>query len=251
MPKRSDLGSPITKYNLQVLQWRDLFTVFVPLSLLVLAPLFYGLWRTLYGYSNFGPAAAYYWGRSWFLASGFLVLFLLFYTYRRLRNAHTWVEIYSWGLFFHNPPGKKRVVYWEDIIGVTSYAVNRSFIRIFNKSIHYLIIYTRKYRPLHCHPNLHDRQGLKKTIKKQVYSRLRPKILQAYKMGEIVPFGDLSISKQKLYLPKQEIPWDYVEGISVQKGNFMIKLSAQKAITIPIRKIQNIEILVHLIKTEI
>jgi len=80
---------------------------------------------------------------------------------------------------------------------------------------------------------------------------LRPRLINTFQGGEIIPFGEVSITKQKLYLPKQELPWEFVEGISVQKGIFVIKLSAEKQIEMPIRKIQNIEILIHLIKTEI
>ena len=250
-PRRSDLGSPITRYHLQELRWRDLFIVFVPLTIGVLLPVGVGLWRTLYGYSSFGPAAALLWGRNWFLAGGFLVILLLLYAYRRLKRAHTWIEVYPWGLYFQFPPGRKRIVNWKDIRGITSYSVNKSFFRVINRTVHYLTIHSRKYPPLQCHPEIHDREGLKKIIKKQVYTRIRPILLQAFKGGELIPFGEVSVSKQKLYLPKQEIPWEYINGISVQKGVFNIKLSDQKKIEVPIRKIHNIEILVHLIKTEI
>jgi hypothetical protein len=80
---------------------------------------------------------------------------------------------------------------------------------------------------------------------------LKPGLIKAFQRGEIIPFGEISITKQKIHLPKQELPWDFVEGISVQKGIFIIKLSAEKQIEMPIRKIQNIEILIHIIKTEI
>jgi len=249
--KRTDLGTPIARYYLQQLLWRDLLTVFFPLTIVVLAPLGYGLWRTLYGYSSFGPAAASSWGRTWFLVSGFLVLPLLFYTLNRFKKIHTWIEVYAWGLLLHYPPSRKRLLNWEDIQGVTSYSVNKSFFRIINKTRHYLILHSRRYPPLSCHPDLHDREGLKKTIKKQVYNRLKPRLIKAFQGGEIIPFGEISITKQKLHLPKQELPWEFVEGISVQKGIFVIKLSAEKQIEMPIRKIQNIEILIHLIKTEI
>jgi len=69
--------------------------------------------------------------------------------------------------------------------------------------------------------------------------------------GKTLPFGDISISKEKLILPKTEVPWNYVEGISVEKGAFIIKLTEKNTVEIPIRKIVNLEILLHLIKTEI
>ena len=251
LPKRSELGSPITKYHLQELLWRDLLRVFIPLILIVLAPVGYGLWRTLYGYSNFGPAAAASWGRNWFLIGGGLVIALLFYALRRLSKAHTWIEIYSWGLYLHYPPGRKRLLQWEDIKGITSYSINKRFFRIINRKKHYLSLHSRRYPPLQCHPNINGREGLKKTIKKQVYSRLRPKLISAFKAGKRISFGEISISKEMLFLPKQEIPWDYVEAISVEKGILNINLSTQKELDIPIRKLQNLEILIHIIKTEI
>jgi len=66
----------------------------------------------------------------------------------------------------------------------------------------------------------------------------------------------MSISRPKrillsFILPKVAVPWDYIEGISVEKGVFIINLTEQNTIKIPIRKIINLEILIHLIKTEI
>jgi hypothetical protein len=251
IPKRSELGSPIARYSLQELRWRDLLRVFIPLTLAVLTPVGYGLWRTYYGYTHFGPAAASVWGRTWFLLGGVCVILLLFYSLRRLKKAHTWIEVYPWGLYLHYPPGRKRVLQWDDIHGITSYSIKKRFLRVINHTKHYLYLHSQKYSPLLCHPNLNDREGLKKTIKQQVFDRIRPKLHKAISAGQIIPFGNASISKKVLYLKDQEIPWEYVEEISVEKGIFIIKLSPQKKIELPIRKIQNLEILIHLIKTEI
>jgi hypothetical protein len=219
--------------------------------ILVIAPLGYGLWRTLYGYSSFGPAAAAAWGRSWFLISGILLIFLLLYAFRRIRRSHTWVHVYHWGLVLHFPPGRKRRLAWEDIQGITTYSINKSFLRLINRKRSFTILYSDKYQPLQCHPELHDLEGLKKIIKKQIYKNLTPKYIQAFKNGRTLPFGGVSISKHKLTLPSSELPWDYIEGIAVQKGNFVINLTEQNKIEVPIRKIINLEILLHLIKTEI
>lgn len=249
--KGSRPKNPLTKYYLQELGWQDLLKVFLPLIILVLTPFGYGFWRTLYGYSSFGPAAAAQWGRTWFLISGGLVILLLLYSLRRIKNNQTWVKIFPWGVQLNSPPGRKRALKWEEIQGITSYSVSRSFLRLFKKTKQYLILYSEKYRPVYCHPDLKDREGLKKIIKKQVYQLLKPQLLQAFKNGKTIPFGSITISKEKLILPKVEIPWDYIEGISVQKGNFVINLTAKNSIEIPIRKIINLDILIHLIKTEI
>jgi hypothetical protein len=249
--KKSDLGKPITRYHLQELRWKDLLLVFLPLLLVALAPTMYGFWRTLYGYSNFGPAAAASWGRNWFYLGSILVMILLFYTLSRIRKVHTWIEVFPWGLYFHFPAGRKRILTWEDIVGITSYSVNKTFLGMGNKARHYLVLVSRRYPPLTCHPQLKDLDGLKRTVKKQVYNLIKPKLLAAFQAGETLPFGAVSIAKSKLIVPKTEIPWEYIEGINVQKGFFTVRLSAEKQIQIPIRKIINLELLIHIIKTEI
>jgi hypothetical protein len=249
--KNIDLGSPIIKYQLKTLGWKDLLRVFLPLLIVVLAPTIYGFWRTIYGYSNYGPAAAAAWGRNWFLLGGILLVFLLLFTLVRLIKAHTWVEVYRWGITSQIPPGRKRFLSWEEIFGITSYAISKSFLGIKVKTKNYLLLHTRKHKPIKVHPGLKDQNSLKKTIKKQVYGRLKPKLMDAFSRGEILPFGDVSISKHSLFLTDKEIPWEFIDGIVVQKGKLIIKLSEQKNIEVPIRKIINLEILFHIIKTEI
>jgi hypothetical protein len=249
--KKPELGTPITKYIIKDLRWRDLLRVFLPFLLVVLTPIAYGFWRTLYGFSSFGPAAAASWGRTWFLIGGVLVLFLLFYSLNRLKKAHTWIEMYRWGLFFHFPLGRKKILNWEDIFGLTSYSVTKSFFGLGKKTDQNLILHSRRFKPILCNPRLERIEGLKKNIKKQVYARVQPAFVQAFSTGEIIPFGEVSLSKRSLFLPKQEIPWEFLKGISVQKGIFIIKLTDQNQLEVPIRKIQNLEILVHLLKTEI
>lgn len=249
--KTSKNTAPLAEYRLQDLGWRAVFQVFLPLVLLVLAPLLYGLWRTLYGYSSFGPAAALQWGRSWFYLAGILVIFLLLYTLRRLRRTHTWVRIFPWGIQYHFPLRRKRYLKWEEISGISTYSINKSFTPLINRTKHYLVLYAGKSRPFVCHPDLARQPGLLKVIKSQVYGRLRPRLIEAFMEGKTIPFGGISISKKKAVLPAMDIPWEFLAGISIQKGTLVLKLTAGSSVDIPIRKIINLEILVQLIRTEI
>lgn len=249
--KKSKNVTPLAEYRLQDLGWKAFFQVFLPLILLVLSPLTYGLWRTLYGYSSFGPAAALRWGKIWFYLSGILVIFLLIYTLRRLIRSHTWVRIYPWGIQYHLPLRRKKYLKWEEISGISTYSINKSFTPLINRTKHYLVLYSGKSRPFVCHPELTKRPGLIKVIKEQVYKLLKPKLTQAFKAGKTIPFGGLSITQKKAILPSTEIPWEFLKGISIEKGNFLIKLTAGNTIHVPIRNLINLEILVQLIKTEI
>jgi hypothetical protein len=140
---------------------------------------------------------------------------------------------------------------WEEISGISTYSINKSFTPLINKTKHYLVVYSGKSRPFVCHPELSKNPGLIKVIKEQVYKLLKPKLTQAFKDGKTIPFGGVSISKNKAILPSTEIPWEFLAGISIEKGNFLIKLTAGNSIQIPIRNLINLEILVQLIKTEI
>lgn len=249
--KSSKKTNPLAEYRLQDLGWKAVLQVFLPLILVTLSPLAYGLWRTLYGYSSYGPAAALRWGRIWFYISGILVIFLLLYTLRRLRRSHTWVQIYPWGIQYHFPLRRKRYLKWEDISGISTYSINKSFTPLINKTKNYLVLYSARSRPFFCHPDLVRRPGLLKVIKEQVYNRLRPKLTQAFKDGKTIPFGGISISKEKAILPSTDIPWEFLAGISIEKGALLLKMTAGNTIEVPIRKLINLEILVQLMKTEI
>jgi len=249
--KASKQVNPLAEYRLQELGWKSVFRVFLPLVLLVLAPLAYGLWRTLYGYSSFGPAAAYEWGRTWFFISAVLILFLLLYTLRRLRRAHTWVRIHPWGIQYHLPLRRVKSLKWEQITGISTYSIKKSFTPLITRTKQYMVLYSGNSRPFSCHPELTSRKGLKKVIKNQVYKLLKPKLAAAFKEGKIIPFGGLSITKQEAVFPDKQIPWEFLEGISIEKGNFCMKLTAGNEIAVPIRNLINLEILIQLIKTEI
>jgi len=248
---QKQLGRLIARYPVQPLRWRHLLTTFLPLILLVVAPVGYGLWRTYYGYTNFGPAAARFWGRQWFLAGGMLVLLLLFYALRRLYRAHYWAEIRTGGLFLHLASGKKRMLPWEQLWGVTHYANKRSLLGLFPKTTSSLIIYPLEGKPIRLHKDIKDVKGLTKTIKKEVYRRVKPTFREALKVGKKVPFGAVSLNKDSLFFQDREIPWHYLEGISVQEGKLIFQISDAQGFEIPVKKIQNIELLVHFIETEI
>lgn len=253
MKKRNqkDLGPLIARYPVQPLRWQDLFLTFLPLIVVVLAPLGYGLWRTYYGYTNFGPAAARFWGRPWFLTSGFLVLFLLGYSLRRLIRAHCWVEVHPQGLLVQRSSGRALRIFWKEIWGVTSYAIHRSFFGLLSNTRRSLILYPFDGKPIKIHQDLKGIKGLTKTVKKEVYRRIYPAFSRALKIGKQVPFGEMTITRDRLIYRNREIPWRFIAGLSVGEGKLMIQLSEEQEISVPVKDLQNIELLIHFIETEI
>ena len=143
MTRNTRQETPITVYSLQELVWKDLLRVFLPLVCLVLIPLGYGLWRTLYGYSSFGPAAAAQWGKTWFLIAAILTVFVLLYAFRRLKRAHTWVKIFAWGLKIHYPLGSVKKLPWDEIQGITSFSINKTLLGLVNRKKDHTILYSK------------------------------------------------------------------------------------------------------------
>lgn len=248
---KKDLGPLIADLQVQPFRWRDLFLVFGPLFMLVLTPVGYGLWRTYYGYTNFGPAAARSWGRSWFwLAAGLLILLLL-YALRRLMRARYRVELRRNGLWIESPPGKKTALAWDQIWGVTSYSSRKYFPFKKSKFHHHLFLHPTQGKPIPIHKDLQNINALMKTTKKEVYRRIQPKFLRALNDGKEVPFGAVSMTKENLIYQKQVIPWQYIEQISVRHGILHINLTWDHHLKIQVKKLQNIEVLIQFIESEI
>ena len=127
-----------------------------------------------------------------------------------------------------------------------SQSINKTFLGLINRKKDHTTLYSKTYRPLRIHPGLKDRNGLVKIIKKHTYQNLQPKLQKAFSQGKTIPFGGVSISRSKLTLP-----WDYVEGIKVHQGVFLVNLTEKNTLEVPIRNIINLEILLQLIKSEI
>jgi hypothetical protein len=248
---KRDLGPRITELQVQPFRWRDLFLVFGPLLLLVLAPIGYGIWRTYYGYTNFGPAAARSWGRSWFWLAAALLLLLLFYALRRVLRAHYRIEVRQSGLWIESPPARKLALDWDQIWGVTTFSSRKVNPLGKSKYHQHLILHPIQGKPIRVHKGLQKINGLIKTTKKEVYRRIKPKFLKALKNGKQVPFGAVSITRENLVYQQQVIPWRYIEQISVRHGILHVILTSEQNLKIQVKKLQNIEVLIQFIESEI
>ncbi|MDZ7845029.1 MAG: DUF6585 family protein [Anaerolineales bacterium] len=245
------LGTRVTTYHVQPLRWRDLGTTFLPLIFSVLAPLGYGLWRTFYGYTNFGPASARYWGRFWFYTAGILLIFVLLYTLRRLLRAHRRVEIHSQGLRIFLPPIRRVDLRWEEISALSTTTSRSSFLSWKSKPRNKLKIIARDGKSLTLDHRFKELADLITLVKEQVYPLVKPRLVSAFHQGKELDFGAISLSRTGLRVQDQDLPWSYIKGLTAENGSFSIKLSPQKQIQVPLRSVYNIEILIQIIKEEV
>lgn len=241
----------ITEFHVQPLRWRDVLTTFLPLVVMVLAPLGYGLWRTYYGYTKYGPGAAAAWGRGWFFLSGGLLIFLLLYTLRRLIRAHRRVEVFAAGLKLHAPGRRPQFVPWQEITGLTTTSVRHSFLGWKSKPRQKLTLITRNRGTRTIDHRIRKIGDLIDIVKEQVYPLRLPVLKKGLHQGKTLSFGRIQLSRRGLIVDQSDLPWSYIKGLTTRDGQLIIKLSKQKERRIPVQDIHNIELFIQLIKEEI
>ncbi|MBS1250598.1 MAG: hypothetical protein MAG431_02192 [Chloroflexi bacterium] len=245
---RKSLGPLIKVYQAQPLRWRDLLTTFLPLGLVVLSPVGYGLWRAYYGYTHYGVAAGERWGRPWFLLSAAAALPLLVYALHRLRRAHLWVNVHARGIRVHRPPNRMAVIPWEQVEGVSMAITRKKFLTWRGQPRHKAGIYAVNRSPIHLNDQLPNLPELVSTLKARVYPLLRPQIQQRYEAGKWLYFGPLKISKSGLAMKGEQFFWREIDCIDIEKGYFHIHLPHAKALRVPVEVILNIELLLELLE---
>ncbi|MEA2008550.1 MAG: DUF6585 family protein [Chloroflexota bacterium] len=249
--KNIPLGSLTTLHHAQPLRWRDLLTTFIPLGLLVLSPLGYGLWRSYYGYTHFGVAAAASWGLPWYILSAVGSIPYLLYTFRRLRRAHLWVAVHAQGIRIHRPPNRLKTFPWKQIEGLGIATTQKTFLLWHAKPRHSLTIYAINTPPIQLNDRLPNLPELIASAKAQVYPRLRAQLREAYQAGQTLYFGVLTISKRGLSHKETTFSWSDIDQVSVKKGRFQILSILGKKTRIPAKNILNIELLIELLEEEV
>jgi hypothetical protein len=249
--KHPSLGSLVTTFAVQPLGWRHFFLLFIPLCGVVLSLVGFGYWRAIYGYANYGPATALFWGQPWFLSATVLTTAILFYALRRIHRAHTWVKVYARGFIVHRPPSRKRTLHWSEIAGLSTSTTKKSFLGWKSGLRHKLTIHPTQGPSIQLNHKVNHLEDLITILKKQVYPRLMTQFKESFQADKALHFGALSISKTYLTYQEKDIPWTYIQGITAANGFLIIRLSPQKQFEIPSEKIQNMELLVKLIKEEV
>ncbi len=252
MPPRKNipLGSIIALYHAQPLRWRDLLITFIPLGLLVLSPLGYGVWRSYYGYTRFGVAAAN-WGLPWYILSAVGSIPYLLYTFQRLRRAHLWVAVHAQGMRVHRPRHRLQTFLWKQIEGLGTATTQNTFLLWHAKPRHSLTICAINTPPIHLNDRLPNLPDLIANIKAQVYPHLRVQLREAYQAGQTLYFGILTISKRGLNCKGTTFSWSDIDHVSVEKGRFQILSSSGKKTRVPAKNILNFELLIELLEEEV
>ena len=163
-------------------------------------------------------------GSGWFLfiviIVGLFAAVLLFAYYRQ----KDWrILIFEDG-FSHTLRGKTDIILWDDVEHVWQSITRSSAYGIAHISTAY--IYTielkdgRKYSLTNA---FHSIEQLGKTVQKETFKRIYPKVMESLRNDEVVPFGDVGISQRGLHHGKSVLPWEGIKGIRINQGTISIK----------------------------
>jgi len=242
------LGALVTIYADRPLSWRDFWTRFLPGTLLAVLPLAYGLWRTWYGRSHFGPAAAAAWGRPWFLLSAAAVAPLAWWAYRRVRCAGRRIIIYQNGIRIQEKGRRDRAFLWRDLSGISVRQTRERFLWIRMRELYRVTLYPHIGPPVRLDPRIPNLAELAARVKGKIYPGLLKAFRSQRQAGRNLYFGPISLTPSGLTLQGTAHPWAQVVRIDVRAGFLLVELRDQRTQKVSVAEIPNIELLIQLIQ---
>ncbi len=257
---------------------RGLLLTFLAGAILILPPAGYGISRFWYGYTRFGPAAAYAWGMPWLATATGLLLAWSLLLFLLLRRASFGVVLYRNGLSLGAVESnlanvlawKPALFLWEEMTGI---AVELVGMGRGAPPLHRATLYfkgNRRVRLVESRPGwlsfpgffgplpMENLPELITRVKARFYPRLLSVLQETLSTGAPLPFGPLILHPDCLQirsplpplLQGKRLPWEEIRRVTVQSGALVVELDHQKgrfSICIPISKIPNLELLLGLI----
>lgn len=240
------LGPLIAKYKDRQFSWIDLFTLFIPGFLAFAVPGGYGIYMAYYAFSNYGKAAAIDWSTPWLVISAvaFLIFFMLILY--RIKISNRFVAIHQNGVFA--ALRKKQSFNWDQISGISSEITQRRFLFLKSRLTYKAVIHTVSRERIRLHEKIDHLPGFISRFKKIFYPIIKPNIEHNIFIGKNVNFGKVSIDRDCFIFGDQKYPWSLINQVTVISGRLVVELTDHSKIKVPTSKIQNIELLLQLIK---
>ncbi|HZD56152.1 MAG TPA: DUF6585 family protein [Anaerolineales bacterium] len=241
-----DIGPPLSVYQGRPLRWQDLFFVFIPATLAVLAPLGYGIWRAIYGYVHFGPIAARAWSDSWLLLASLATLALLGLALYRLYASGKFISIHENGLRIRFSPLSEHKYAWSEIAGISTASIQDRFLGFPIHTSSQVLIYPNLGKPVRLDKSFGNPKLIKEQVAAQIYPRMLPELRAGLQQGKWIYFGDLAIHGTALKVKDHLVPWDQIDSMSIESGFLVVKSEKSGLLRVPVSKIPNLDLLFHL-----
>lgn len=250
---KSDIGLHINVYHGYRIRNIEFFTTLLLLFVLFVIPFFVGLYRTIYGYAQYGPVPAFSWGFPWLVFSFVCFLLISIYFIYRLNIARVFIHLHTHGILIQKLLRKERTFRWEDISEL--YVIQQQLRSNSKSHSTKAVIYTMDNVRLSFRDSMIENlPELLTQIKASVYIHQYPKIRERFHMGKVMSFGPINVQSRYIKINQAgikrqspQIHYAEINRITVKSGQLLIKLKTNIVYRINTATVPNIEILLDLI----
>lgn len=251
-PRAKSLGPQVAEYRSRPFSRRSYQAGLAIGVLAVLAPLAYGYYRAQYAATKYGPVAAQYWSRPWYLLAGAALLLFLVLLGLGLAGAQRYVGVHKNGVRLRL--SRRKQYSWGELSGVATGALQTRLLGIPLRTRYQAVLYPTLSASLKLDNSLENLPELLTRLKANLYPRLLPGMQKAFQEGKTIYFGPIAVRQDALLLEqkdakKRSIPWSQVQSISIQSGMLIIVTEPQASLRLPVARVPNLELLLQIIQS--
>lgn len=159
------------------------------------------------------------------------------------------VYLYTNGFIYHK---KERydVYRWSDLAEIWQQVTKRYYNGVYTGTTHKYTVHRKDGTQLILNDRFAKVEQLGNIISQQIYRNLFPVCLDAYRAGQVLTFGPVSISQQGVSNGKEWLPWQEVKDFSVNRGILTVKRQGKMLTwcSYPASKIPNLAVLMGLLE---
>jgi len=203
---------------------------------------------TVYAYTHYGPVAAWYRSRPFWLAAAVLGVLALWLCLRAGWRSRTVLTVTAGGLTLVRPPATPLSLAWEEVRGVevrlrqtwpgkqvggrvTLHLSDGGRVRL------------RGFSP--------DMLLLAQHLQRSWYTAHLAHFRRLWREGEVLDFGALHLSKQGMKIGKKFYLWREVQRVALRGGRLMIELENRQMIAVAVFRVYSPEALLWWLQEEI
>lgn len=246
----ASLGKYISEHGLR----RELRLVYQILGALglggALALVTIGVWRGYLAYQDYGPALVLRWSMPSWIAAAALGLIGLGSLFTLWQRHSIKVRTFANGMTYQRKR-KPQVFFWRHVRAIRTYA-SRYFLPFLGTGGRSELLLTMASRQtLRLTSIVTGLDQLVETVKERVYPRLMSDYVKAFRMGQPIAFGPLTLTLDGIQYGRRSLAWDKVGGIELKRGKLNILWETDGGVSrlsVAARRIPNVEICFQLIR---
>ncbi len=211
-------------------------------ALLATAPLAaaaYAAWLSIYAYTHYGPVAAWYRPRPYWLLSIALSAASLLVSLGVRWRRKTYLRTGPTGLTVQLAPHPPLSLLWRDVAGIET-RLNRSLTGRIRGAV---VLHLRDGSRLRLDGRFPNLPELARRLQRHLYAEQLPALRSRWAAGHPLDFGALQIDRRGLTIGSQVFPWHSIDRLEVRSGRLVIELKSGKPLTLPLRHLRNPDIL--------